>query len=479
MISSKPRQLRKAFWLACALAASPAWAASSGGSYAMTKDLINTPGGVALTNEGISLSFAAGEPLSGFVMSNSTSQIISGYFGGAFGIGSLVVKGTAINAKTFLEEGLTVGVSTTASVTIQFTDQLDLSTVPQGIVVSALSNHLGEVQDSTWPYTYTYDTATNQLTLNPSPSWLGNTLYDVDVTPTLESTNGFSLAADVHLRFISLLDPQQENIVLTPQLTGQAQALGDTAADPTIQVPSETLSNFSVVLYSVDPVHAPLSVDPQIINEANQKAAASSSGYSAPLAMVELAAYDANGKPMQSLAKPISLSLSYQDQNGVALGGGAVRADTLSLWVLDQAHRLWVKLPDSANALAAHAVTAQISQFSVFAVMGAPAQDASSVYAFPNPWRPNGPAAGTGSGQTGTLSDGITFDNLPSECTIRIYTLSGESVRQLQHSDTSGLLGEEKWDGNTSGGEHAASGVYLWRVESASDSKNGKLIIIR
>jgi flagellar hook assembly protein FlgD len=68
---------------------------------------------------------------------------------------------------------------------------------------------------------------------------------------------------------------------------------------------------------------------------------------------------------------------------------------------------------------------------------------------------------------------------MPSECTIKIYTVSGSHVRTLSHSDLAGPVGQEKWDGNTSGGEHAASGVYLWRVESSADSKNGKLILIR
>ena len=98
---------------------------------------------------------------------------------------------------------------------------------------------------------------------------------------------------------------------------------------------------------------------------------------------------------------------------------------------------------------------------------------------FPLPWRPHGPNAGTGPGQTGTDSGGITFSNLPSECDIKIYTVSGSLVRQLHHSDLTGPVAQQVWDGNTSGGEHAASGVYLWRVESSADSKNGKLMVIR
>ena len=95
-------------------------------------------------------------------------------------------------------------------------------------------------------------------------------------------------------------------------------------------------------------------------------------------------------------------------------------------------------------------------------------------------WRVSfGNSSESGSGQTGTDSAGITFSNLPSECTIKVYTMSGRLVRELHHSDLVGPVGQEKWDGNTSSGDHAASGLYLWRVASSTDSKNGKLIIIR
>ena len=103
----------------------------------------------------------------------------------------------------------------------------------------------------------------------------------------------------------------------------------------------------------------------------------------------------------------------------------------------------------------------------------------ADIYAFPDPWRPHGPAAGLGYGQTGTDAGGITFTNLPSECSIKIYTLSGRLVRTLHHSDTGGAIGQETWDGHVDSGDSAASGVYLWRVQSSTDGKNGKLMIIR
>ena len=113
---------------------------------------------------------------------------------------------------------------------------------------------------------------------------------------------------------------------------------------------------------------------------------------------------------------------------GLAAGAGTpIRIQTLSLWSLDSAHALWVKMPDTRPN--GSGVAGAVTQFSVYALMGSADSDASSVFVYPVPWRPHGPNAGEGPGQTGTQSGGITFSNLPSECTIKIYTVSGSHVR--------------------------------------------------
>jgi flagellar hook assembly protein FlgD len=73
----------------------------------------------------------------------------------------------------------------------------------------------------------------------------------------------------------------------------------------------------------------------------------------------------------------------------------------------------------------------------------------------------------------------MTFTNLPPECSIRIYTIAGDLVREIQHSNLRGPQGQESWDVKTTHGDPVASGVYLWRVQSSIDAKNGKLMVIR
>jgi len=55
----------------------------------------------------------------------------------------------------------------------------------------------------------------------------------------------------------------------------------------------------------------------------------------------------------------------------------------------------------------------------------------------------------------------IEFVNLPPECTIRIYTISGNLVRVLEHANGSGT---EVWDLRTRFNLKAASGTYYWHV---------------
>ena len=299
------------------------------------------------------------------------------------------------------------------------------------------------------------------------------------VNNQLQSVDGFVLAQDAHTRFITVLDPSLENVVLHPiPVPGAASAPGLTSAPSlNLDIPSGSLSNYAYVLVSQDPVHSPLQVDPQVLQAATEKAQTSGGAYQSPLAYEEIAAYNEQGRPM-SLAKSITFSIASSGGAGLASASGVpIRPQTLSLWTLDAAHALWVKMPDSQPN--GGGVAGAVTQFSVYALMGSADTDASNVLVFPVPWRPHGPNAGNGPGQTGTEAGGIIFSNLPSECTIKIYTVSGSLVRQLHHSDLAGPVGQQSWDGNTSGGDHAASGVYLWRVESSSDSKNGKLILIR
>ncbi len=75
----------------------------------------------------------------------------------------------------------------------------------------------------------------------------------------------------------------------------------------------------------------------------------------------------------------------------------------------------------------------------------------------------------------------IHFTNLPAKCTIRIYTLDGDLVREIEHdrdpSDPTAM--HESWDLITRNTQLVVSGLYYWTVESPDrETQVGKLVII-
>ena len=55
--------------------------------------------------------------------------------------------------------------------------------------------------------------------------------------------------------------------------------------------------------------------------------------------------------------------------------------------------------------------------------------------------------------------------NLPRECTIRIYTITGQLVQTLHH-DSTGDDGQLAWDLVSRDGMNIAYGIYLFHVEA-------------
>jgi hypothetical protein len=85
----------------------------------------------------------------------------------------------------------------------------------------------------------------------------------------------------------------------------------------------------------------------------------------------------------------------------------------------------------------------------------------------------------------------VRFTHLPNECTIRIYTVAGDLVKVIRHTDTRtkplDQAGTETWDftnespgstGAAVSGQLIASGVYIYHVESKVGEAVGKLAVI-
>ncbi len=91
----------------------------------------------------------------------------------------------------------------------------------------------------------------------------------------------------------------------------------------------------------------------------------------------------------------------------------------------------------------------------------------NAIRVFPNPWR----------GDRHTSAN-ITFDNLSTGAEIKIFTVSGQSVRTLMPS--SSAPDSVAWDRKNDSGDAVASGIYIYSVKDSSGSKaKGKVVIIK
>jgi hypothetical protein len=104
--------------------------------------------------------------------------------------------------------------------------------------------------------------------------------------------------------------------------------------------------------------------------------------------------------------------------------------------------------------------------------------DMNKVLVVPNPyvgaasWEPSTTEVGRGERR-------IYFMHLPSECRIRIYTISGKFVDEIQHS-SSISDGQESWDLVSKDGMDIAFGVYVYQVDAPDvGQKIGKFAVIK
>jgi len=103
-------------------------------------------------------------------------------------------------------------------------------------------------------------------------------------------------------------------------------------------------------------------------------------------------------------------------------------------------------------------------------------RDLPSVYAVPNPYR-SGSSQYTTENYHNFPDNMVRICNVPQNCTVHIYTVSGDLVWKREQTDGSGVL---KWDTRNLEEQEVASGVYILRLESGSGNYvYNRLVIIR
>jgi len=98
------------------------------------------------------------------------------------------------------------------------------------------------------------------------------------------------------------------------------------------------------------------------------------------------------------------------------------------------------------------------------------------VRAIPNPYEFSAPWDQPGEKK-------IQFINLTERATVRVYTASGDLVREIEHPNggSAGRQGSADWDLRNDDGRLVSPGIYIYQVESPDNvvTFEGRLIIIR
>lgn len=105
---------------------------------------------------------------------------------------------------------------------------------------------------------------------------------------------------------------------------------------------------------------------------------------------------------------------------------------------------------------------------------GGPTPNLERVGVVPNPYRGGEVWDPAGSNE-------VHFINLPSTATIKIFTVAGDLVRELHHSDS--VRDFERWDLRSGSNQQVASGIYVYRIESTQGGRafsfQNRFVVIR
>lgn len=66
----------------------------------------------------------------------------------------------------------------------------------------------------------------------------------------------------------------------------------------------------------------------------------------------------------------------------------------------------------------------------------------------------------------------------PSQVSLQVYDISGRLVRELEKREKAAGLHDIRWDGRDEKGRAVPSGVYLYRIQTQSQSVSRSLILL-
>jgi hypothetical protein len=159
---------------------------------------------------------------------------------------------------------------------------------------------------------------------------------------------------------------------------------------------------------------------------------------------------------------------SMRSYIGTVMGGKGFKKDGSLGSGGDQGPYSFLPQPRTMSAVGA-TFSANYSTGTLLAV--ATKNDLTKVHTVPDPYYI------TNSFETTTENKVIKFVNLPNDCIIRIYSLSGVLIRVLEHHATD-FGGDETWDVRNRSSQFVASGVYFYHVEAGGARRVGRIAVV-
>jgi hypothetical protein len=197
--------------------------------------------------------------------------------------------------------------------------------------------------------------------------------------------------------------------------------------------------------------------------------------------ILELHYYDAFGSTVTgNFNLPLRLYLPYPDANDDGLVDNAttkMHASTLRIYNFDTSDASWKLMSNCVVSLANKQVYTDLSHFSMYALASYYAINSTvkDSMVYPNPYKPG---SGTQFDRT-AFGEGIVFEGLTPRTHIRIFSIAGDLVADINEDSDDGRY---LWDTRNRNGDKVASGLYIYLINNAdnpSDKLCGKLAIIK
>ncbi|MBU2529557.1 MAG: Ig-like domain-containing protein, partial [Elusimicrobia bacterium] len=341
-----------------------------------------------------------------------------------------------------------LGIDTGTSVYVYFSE--DMAEISTGAIsVRAIRDNVGNSLDLELTGTAEWSSSDKKLTFTSALK--NNYIYEVIISTDARDIYGNNISTSKSWTFTTILDNAVSNVVKDP-------------ISPELYNITISPGAFSEKIYIVG---STATTRYSIVEQANLKLQKFGDRFHFFLqdTLREFAAYNTSGNPLTTdFSSEVTITIPYSETNGIINNTSPpVRESSLSVYYLNEKNNLWVRLPDSTVNATNNTVTATVPHFSVFAVLGSSEFDLSNAYAYPVPFR--FPA-----------DNAIVFTNLSSYAKIKIWTISGELVKEIEHIDGNPW---ESWDVQTDEGNILASGVYIYCIKNDKEKKFGKLIVIK